>query len=93
MKYSGGSRPSAKEWARLSMNVEFCEDNSGTTKKMCYFRKNKGGGPYPPGPSPGSATEIKLFSLHREMKEVNHIEKNVYYIRTEQYIVFEIKVF
>ena len=26
------------------MNVEFCEDNSGTSKKMRYFRKNKGGG-------------------------------------------------
>ena len=26
------------------MNVEFCEDNSGTSKKMHYFRKNKGGG-------------------------------------------------
>ena len=23
------------------MNVEFCEDNSGTSKKMRYFRKNK----------------------------------------------------
>ena len=25
------------------MNVEFCEDNSGTSKKMRYFRKNKVG--------------------------------------------------
>ena len=41
---SGRSRPSAKEGARLSMNVEFCEDNSGTSKKMRYFRKNKVGG-------------------------------------------------
>ena len=34
---SGGSRPSAKEGARLTINVEFCEDNSGTSKKMQYF--------------------------------------------------------
>jgi len=26
------------------MNIEFCEENSGTSKKMRYFRKNKGGG-------------------------------------------------
>ena len=26
----------------LTMNVEFCEDNSGSSKKMHYFRKNKG---------------------------------------------------
>ena len=43
MHTSGGSRPSAKEGARLTMNVEFCEDNSGTSKKMRYFRKNKVG--------------------------------------------------
>ena len=40
-RFSGGSRPSAKEGARLTMNVEFCGDNSGTSKKMRYFRKNK----------------------------------------------------
>ena len=40
--FSGGSRPSAKEGARLTMNVEFCEkDHSSTSKKMRYFRKNK----------------------------------------------------
>ena len=39
--YSGGSRPSAKEGARLTMNVDFCEDNSVTSKEMRYFRKNK----------------------------------------------------
>ena len=38
--YSGGSRPSAKEGACLTMNVEFCEDNSGT-KKMRYFQKKE----------------------------------------------------
>ena len=43
MFISGGSRPSAKEGARLTMDVEFCEDNSGTSKKMRYFRKNKVG--------------------------------------------------
>ena len=46
---SGESRPSAKEGACLTMNVEFCEDNSGTSKKMCYFQKNKVGA-CPPGP-------------------------------------------
>ena len=30
------------------MNVEFCEDNSGTSKKMHYFRKNKVGAQAPP---------------------------------------------
>ena len=35
------------------MNVKFYEDDSGTSKKMRYFRKNKVGGP---GPSPESAT-------------------------------------
>ena len=38
---TGGSRPSAKEGARLTMNVEFCEDNSGISNKMRYFRENK----------------------------------------------------
>ena len=28
------------------MNVEFCEDNFGTSKKMCYFRKNKARAPH-----------------------------------------------
>ena len=31
----------AKEGARLTMKVEFCENNSGTSKKMRYFRRNK----------------------------------------------------
>ena len=44
----GGSRPSPKGWGHLTMNVEFCEDNSGRSKKMDYFQKNKG----PPG-TPG----------------------------------------
>ena len=30
------------------MNVEFCGDNSGRSKKMSYFRKNKGTGRAPP---------------------------------------------
>ena len=47
---SGGSRPSAKEGARLTMNVEFCEDNFGTSKKMRYFRKNKVGARAPRAP-------------------------------------------
>ena len=47
---SGGSRPSAKEGDRLTMNVEFCEDNSSTSMIMRYFRKIGW------GPSPGFAT-------------------------------------
>ena len=42
---SGGSRPSAQEGARLTMNVEFCEEFSETSKKMRYFRKNIVGAP------------------------------------------------
>ena len=42
--FSGRSSPSAKEGSHLTMNIEFCEKNSGTSKKMRYFRKNKGGG-------------------------------------------------
>ena len=38
------------------MNVEFSEDNSGSSKKTHHFRKTNGGWPYPPGPSPASAT-------------------------------------
>ena len=34
----------------LNMNVKFCEDNSGTSKKMRHFRKNKVGAV--PGPLP-----------------------------------------
>ena len=52
MQGSGGSRPSAKEglvFKGLTMNVKFCENNSGTSKKMRYFQKNKVGawGPWP----------------------------------------------
>ena len=32
----------------MTMNVEFCEDNSGASKKMRYFRKNKVGARTPP---------------------------------------------
>ena len=35
----------------LTMNVEFCEDNFGSSKKMRYLRNNRGGGG-PPGPLP-----------------------------------------
>ena len=36
----------------LTMNVEFCEDNFGSSKKMRYLRNNRGGGGGPPGPLP-----------------------------------------
>ena len=44
---SGGSRPSPKGvggggGGRLTMNGEFCGDNSERSKNMSYFRKNKG---------------------------------------------------
>ena len=51
--YSGGSRPSAKEGARLAVNVEFCEGNSGTSKKMRYA-----------GPSPRSVSVIFLLCCY-----------------------------
>ena len=43
------------------MNVEFCEDSPGTSKKMRYFLKNK----LVTRASPGSATEtgIKCWPL------------------------------
>ena len=66
---SGGSRPSAKEGAHLTMNVEFCEDNSSTSKKMRFFRQNKEGGPDPPGPSPGSATLRVLLCLATKLRD------------------------
>ena len=34
----------------LTINVEFCKDNSGTSKKMRYFRKNKVGAGVPQAP-------------------------------------------
>ena len=48
--FSGGSRPSVEEGARLTRNVQFCEDNSGTSKKMRYFQKNKVGAQPPRAP-------------------------------------------
>ena len=58
---SGGSRPSAKDGVHLTMNVEFCEDNSGTSKKMHFFQKIQSG---TPGPSPGSTTGNPAMDLH-----------------------------
>ena len=55
---SGGSRPSRKGGGGkrggggalkgLTINVEFCDDNSGRSKKMRYFRKIRVGGRAPP---------------------------------------------
>ena len=56
----------SKEGARLTMKVEFSEDNSGTSKKMRYFRKNRVG-PGPPDPSPGSATGFRLVTVTRQL--------------------------
>ena len=50
----------------LTINVEFCEDNSGgRSKKMRYFRKYKVGeaGAPGPGPYPGSATACSCIFL------------------------------
>ena len=47
-----------REWDAfegLTMNVEFCEDNSGNGQKMRYSGK-KGGRVGPPDPDPGLAT-------------------------------------
>ena len=45
---SGESRPLPKgrggPFEGLSMNVEFCKDNFGRSKKMHYFRKIRGWG-------------------------------------------------
>ena len=45
------------------MNVEFCEDNSGGSKKMRYFRKNKEGG-RAHGPLPWIRHCNVLFLFH-----------------------------
>ena len=57
----------------LTINVEFCEDNSGRSKKMRYIsEKNnggggggKGGGGGPPVPSPGFATDLFAIQSSR----------------------------
>ena len=42
---SGGSTPSALKGAEGGgMNVDFCEDNSGSAEKIHYFQTNRGGG-------------------------------------------------
>ena len=63
--FSGGSRPSAMEGARLTMNVEFCKDNSDTSKKIRYFRKIKVGARAPRDPplDPPLSLVIKLHFL------------------------------
>ena len=53
---SSGSRPKGgggSAFEGLTTNVEFCEDNSGRSKKMRHFRKKWGRGV----PSPGSVTD------------------------------------
>ena len=55
----------------LTMNVEFCEDNSGSSKKMLYFRKITGG----TGPSPGSATDQER-SLRGHKVRVRFVAEN-----------------
>ena len=45
---NGESRPSTKGGRGggvegLTMNVEFCKNNSGSAQKMCYYRKIGGG--------------------------------------------------
>ena len=51
----------------LTMNVEFCEENSSRSKKMRYFRKNsgEGGGRAPKGPSLGPPLVIACFLWRR----------------------------
>ena len=58
---------SAKEGARLTMNVEFCEDNSGTSKKMRCFRKNK----VDPPLQNACASEGESIKKHRSWATLN----------------------
>ena len=71
--FSGGSRPSAKEGARLTMNVEFCEDNSGTSKKMRYFRKNEVGARAPRVPPLDPATDVGTTTIPEGYSEMFNI--------------------
>ena len=53
----GGGGGGGGAFEGLTMNVEFCEDNSGDPKKIRYFRKiaeggGGGGFPGPPWPLP-----------------------------------------
>ena len=59
--------------ARLTMNAEFCEDNSVTSKKTRYCRKNKVR-VRPPGPSPGSAAGWYGTILHNYVG-LSHLQK------------------
>ena len=75
LQTSGGSRPSPKRvgaFKGLATNVEFCEDNSGSSTKIRYFRIRGGGGGG--GGSPGSATadSVPLVSV---LKRCNCIER------------------
>ena len=45
------------------MNVEFCKDNSGTSKKMRDFRKKKVGAQAPSLDPPLNSTEFKWLSF------------------------------
>ena len=70
---SGGSRPSPRgeggggggggAFEGLTMNVEFCEDNSGRSKKMRYFQKNKGSGSPPLNRSATELTPVQCNKL------------------------------
>ena len=56
-KGGGGGRGGGRD---LTMNVEFCLDNSGTSKKMRYFRIKKWGPLDPPLDDDGKALSAVL---------------------------------
>ena len=72
--YRRGGR--GRTFEGLTMNVEFCEDNLGSSKKMRYLRNNRGGGGgVPRGPFPGSATDCSLSRFCVSLLVVGQHEK------------------
>ena len=47
---TGGGGGGGGAFEGLTINIEFCEDNSGRSKKTRYFRKIRGGGGLPLDP-------------------------------------------
>ena len=62
----------------LTMNVEFCEDNSGSSNIMRYFpKKNGGGGGGGGGVSPTTATDNGKYDLLGKRKRTNDAGRNL----------------
>lgn len=58
----------------MTVNIKFCENNTCTSKKMHYFRKNEVGAWAASGRSPGSATVWGFASLREKLFLLNKIE-------------------